>query len=59
VYLRANLAGTLWAFVALFIEQQAYPLVAWSALAAAAVVLAMIVVTWPRARRNALATAEA
>jgi len=49
----------VWAFVALFVRQQAYPLVAWSGLIAAAVVLAMIVVTWPRARRNALVTAEA
>lgn len=49
----------VWAFVALFVEQQEYPLVAWSALVAAAVVLAMIAVTWPRARRSVLTTAEA
>ena len=38
----------VWAFVAIFVKQQAYPAVAWSALVAAGVVLAMIVGTFPR-----------
>ena len=42
----------VWAFVAIFVKQQAYPAVAWSALAAGGVVLAMIVGTFPRQRQN-------
>jgi hypothetical protein len=33
----------IWAFIGIFVEQLAYPVVAWSALAAAGVVLAMII----------------
>lgn len=47
----------VWAFVALFVEQQAYPLVAWSALVAAGFVLAMIIVTLPRLHRGQLTAA--
>jgi hypothetical protein len=42
----------VWAFVAIFVAQQAYPAVAWSALAAAGVVLGMIGLTLPHRRKG-------
>lgn len=46
----------VWAFVAIYVAQQAYPLVAWGALIAAAAILLMIVGTWQGLRRGRLAT---
>ncbi|MCG8349985.1 MAG: tryptophan-rich sensory protein [Chloroflexales bacterium] len=48
----------IWAFVAIFVEQQAYPAVAWSALAAAGVVLVMIVGTQPRQHKRLFEAAQ-
>ena len=47
----------VWAFVAIFAGQRAYPVVAWSALAAAAAVSAMILATLPRRRGGRQMTA--
>ncbi len=47
----------VWAFVAIFAGQRAFPVVAWSALAAAAAVSAMILATLPRRRGGRLTAA--
>lgn len=47
----------VWAFVAIFVGQRSYPVVAWSALAAAAAVTVMILATLPRRRGGRQMTA--